>query len=215
MSNPSNEFNAAQALSAVHGARAELAARLDEGSWRYDLTYSALAGVIVAGQALPLGWNGLASLAGAGALGLLARDWARRKGVWVCGVTPRRARWVSLALGISIGVLCGLVFLLTYGGVSRWIALPAAVVAAAMALGGSRLWRRVFRQDLREDFGGPSLSMGLLLGLGLLTGAGSGVAYLLKAPEMLVAWLLGMGIGMCGMAGAFVLRRRLRLGAAR
>lgn len=210
-----SEFNPSEALSAVRGARADLAARLDEGSWGYDLIYSALAGVIVGGQALPMGWNLAASLGGALALGLLARDWARRKGVWVCGVTPRRARWVSLGLGVGIAAVSAVVFLMTYGGGSRWIAIPAAIVAAVMALAGSRLWRQVFKLDLAEDFGPSSMSYGLLLLLGLATLAASGIAHLLNAQEMLVAWLLGAGLGISGMAGVMMLRRYLRAGAAR
>ncbi len=208
------EFNPSDALSAVHGARADLAARLDEGSWSYDLIYSALAGVIVGGQALPWGWNLAASLGGAAALGLLARDWARRKGVWVCGVTPRRARWVSLGLGVGIAAVSGVVFLMTYNGGSRWIALPAALAAAIIALIGSRLWRRVFKLDLAEDFGPSSISYGLVLLLGAAGLAGSGLAHLMGAQEMLVAWLLGAGLGISAVAGAMMLRRALRAGAA-
>ena len=216
MSEPSIDFDPAMALASVHGARSDLAARLDEGSWRYDLTYSALAGLIVASQALPLGFNALGSALGAGALGLLARDWARRKGVWVCGVTPRRARWVSLGLGVTIAVLCGAVFLLTYRGESRWLALPAGLVAAGAALIGSRLWRNAFRRDLAEDFsGGGRLSTGVVLLGGIAVAALAGVAALLHADEMLTGWLLGVGVGMSVLSGVLMLRRRFRQSGAR
>ncbi len=215
MSDPSDTFNPTQALDAVHSTRADLASRLDEGSWRYDLIYSGLAGVIVGGQALPMGWNALASVVGAGALGLLARDWARRKGVWVCGVTPRRARWVSVGLGLAIGALCAAVFFMTYNGGSRWIALPAGLAAAVAALIGSRLWRQVYRRDLQDDFAAPRMSMGLLFLMGLAAMVGSGLSHLLNTEEMVTAWLLGVGIGMTGMAAFMMARRRFRQGFAR
>ena len=214
MTDQMQSFSAGEALDAMGLARADLAAKMSEGSWRYDLTYSALAGLIVGGQALPLGWSGGASLLGAGALSLLARDWARKKGVWVCGVTPRRARWVSLGLGIVIAALCAWVFFVTYRGGSRWVAAPAALVAAGCALAGSRLWRRVFLIDLKDGLAGPRMSLGLLVGLGGCAILGAGGAFLLQADSVVVGWLVGVGIGMMGMAGAMMVRRRFRPASA-
>ncbi len=215
MNDLSENFSPAEALGALHIARADLASRLDEGSWSYDLIYSGLAGVIVGGQALPLGWNAIASVVGALALGLLARDWARRKGVWVCGVSPRRARWVAVGLGVCIAVLCGSVFLMTYAGVSRWIALPGGVVAAIIALVGSRLWRKVYRRDLQDDFAAPRMSLSLLFVMGVVATAGSGLLYLFNAQAVAIGWLLGVGIGMIAMTTFLVARRRLRRGFGR
>ena len=81
----------AEALDSIRRSRAVVADKVAKGSWTYDLIYSSIGAVMVAGQVAPLPFNVLASAGGAVAFALLARKWAQKTGVFVSGVTPKRA----------------------------------------------------------------------------------------------------------------------------
>lgn len=150
MSDPSSDFDPQTALDLVHTARADVAERVNRIGVVYDLAYAALAGGMVAAQALPLPFNTLGIAVGIAGLGLLAQQWAKRTGVWVSGVSPKRARWVAIALGVIMAIA---MFGLTYAGRVglAWVALPVGAMSAVAAYVFSRLWRRVW---LREIEGG-------------------------------------------------------------
>jgi hypothetical protein len=150
MSDPLSDFDPQTALGLVQTARADVAERVNRIGLAYDFAYAVLAGGMVAAQALPLPLNTLGIAVGIAGLGLLAQQWTRRTGVWVSGVSPRRARWVAIALGLVMAIaMLGL----TYAGRSglAWLALPVGAVSAVAAYVFSRLWRRVW---LREIEGG-------------------------------------------------------------
>ena len=139
------------ALETIARSRRSVHDRVATGSWRYDLTYAALVAGMVGGQALDLPFNLLAS--GLGVLGLtvIFRRETRRTGLLVTGVSPRRARWVAIALGVIMAaIMLGLVYLnLTESGAPlALIAGVATVLAFVLALVGSRLWRRVYKTEM-------------------------------------------------------------------
>lgn len=106
-----------EALDAVRKSRAAVAERLTVGSLTYDLIYSGLAGGMIAAWVAPMPWPPLIMGACGLALGLLARTWAHRRGVWVSGLSPTRARWVAIGLGVVLGALSvGAVWLWRQGG---------------------------------------------------------------------------------------------------
>lgn len=143
-----------EALAAIRAARESVESRVSSSGWRYDLAYAAVVSAMVGSQALapPLGVLGTAL--GVLALGLMLRAETRRTGVLLLGVTPRRARWVAFGLG---GVMLVAMLSLVYVRFERpdlpLLAITAAVMALAfvVALGGSRLWRRVFRAEMRGE----------------------------------------------------------------
>lgn len=143
--------DAVEALETVRRSRAAVAERLTVGSVTYDLIYSGLAGGMIAAWVAPTPWPpvimGVCSLG----LGLLARSWAQRKGVWVNGLSPARARWVAIGLGVAIGGLAiGAVWLSRQGGQALAI-LGLGLLTAVIAFAASRLWLRVFRRETGAD----------------------------------------------------------------
>lgn len=143
------EQTPAEALEAIRKSRAAVADTVAHNSLTYDLIYSSIGALMVAGQVAPLPFNVLASAGGAVGFAVLARKWAQKTGVFVSGVTPKRARWVAIGLGAVFVVL-----MLTGIWAGRahyyWMALPLGVAAFATAWIGSRLWLRVYRSETRD-----------------------------------------------------------------
>lgn len=144
----------AEALAAIEKSRRAVHDRVATGGWRYDLTYAAIAAVMVAGQALDVPWNVLASSMGVLGLAILFQHESRRTGLRLTGLSPRWARWV--AIGIGLGFAAAIVGLALVR--REWPEIPVGVVAGVaaavtfgLALIGSRIWRRVYRAEMRLD----------------------------------------------------------------
>lgn len=144
-----HEQTPAEALEAIRKSRAAVGEAVSQNSRTYDLIYSSIAGLMVAGQAMPMPINILSSAGACVAFALLARKWAQKTGVFVNGMTPRRARWVAFGLG---GVFVVLMLASMYFGRTdrAWLGIPLGVVAFLLAGAGSRLWGRVFRAETRD-----------------------------------------------------------------
>lgn len=140
----------AEALASIRESRTVVANAMAHNSKTYTLIYSSIAAVMVAGQVLPFPINVVASTGGAVAFAFLARKWAQKTGVFVSGVKPKRARWVSFGLGavflvlMLAGVWAGRVH-------HEWMGIPLGVVAFLLAGAGSRLWLRVFLAETRDQ----------------------------------------------------------------
>ena len=143
--------NPAEALEAIARSRRAVHDRVATGGWRYDLIYAALVAAMVGGQALDMPFNIFASTFGVLGLAVIFQHESRRTGLRITGVSPRRARWVAIGLGVVLGaVMLGLVGLRLRAPDAPFFAIGAgaAVVAFALALAGSRLWRRVYRAEM-------------------------------------------------------------------
>lgn len=140
----------AEALAAIEKSRRAVQDRVAVGGWRYDLAYAALVAVMVGGQAFDAPFNVAASAAGVLGLAAIFQTETKRTGVRVTGVSPRRARWVAWGSGlVFVAVMFGLVLTRRLAP-EQPLALIAAVAAAvtfAVALLGSRIWRRVYRAE--------------------------------------------------------------------
>jgi peptidoglycan/LPS O-acetylase OafA/YrhL len=142
----------AEALAAIAEARRNVHDRVATHGWRYDLTYAGLVAVMVGAQSLdqPYGVTGVAL--GVAGLAVIFQRETRRTGVRVTGVSPRRARWVAIGLGLLMAAaMMGMVALrhLTPPGFPLVPAVLAVMVLAfAAALIGSRVWRRVYRAEM-------------------------------------------------------------------
>ncbi len=217
-----SEFNPTQALAALHEARAGAAVRTTQGDWRYELGYGALAGLLVGGQGLGAPLSIFASSLAAIGLSALATARARRSGMWVSGIAPRRARWVALGLGvITLFAAFGVVWARRAG--MAWVAWPAGIGMAAIAIMASRLWRWVYRSDtadatdMQEDFLSrrPQLLL-VALGLAVFAAAGGMALYAQHgADEGWIGYAIGVGIGVLAAAGLYTLKRAGVLGARR
>ena len=147
----------AEALRAISDAQARLADNWSRHTWGYDLTYSALVGLMIGGWGfrLPIAVSlEVVSLAG---LIIVARTWANRHGVWITGLQPPKARWIAVLLGVAIAALAAanlavsqIDLALPYG-VHGWFPLVAGLLAFGLALRGSRLWRKVYRRETGLD----------------------------------------------------------------
>lgn len=142
----------AEALAAIAEARRTVHDRVAGHGWRYDLTYAGLVAGMVGAQSLdqPFGIVGVAL--GVAGLAVIFQRETRRTGVLVTGVSPRRARWVAIAMGLLMGAaMLGMVAMrhLTPPGFPLIPAVLAVMVLAfAVALIGSRIWRRVYRAEM-------------------------------------------------------------------
>ena len=139
----------AEALEAIRQSRTVLAEKVNKASRTYDLIYSSIAAVMVAGQVAPFPFNVLASTGSCVAFVLLARKWAQKTGVFVSGVTPKRARWVAFGLG-AVFVILMLASMWAGRAHQAWMAFPLGFAAFLLAGVGSRLWLRVFRAELQD-----------------------------------------------------------------
>lgn len=148
----SNDPTPAEALEAIARSRSEVRERIAAGGWRYDVTYAAIIAGMVGGQALEGPFNILASSLGILALAVIFQHEARRTGVRITGVSPRNARWVAIGCGLVFAaVMLGLVWLRREADhlPVALIAGGGALVAFGAALIGSRVWRRVYRAEMR------------------------------------------------------------------
>lgn len=141
----------AEALAAIQASRRAIHDRVAGKGWRYDLTYSALIAGMVAGQVLDAPFNIAASSVGVLGLAVIFQIETRRTGLRVTGVSPARARWVAIGLGLVMAaVMLGLVWLKRTAGAPSVgvLAAGSGALAFALALIGSRLWRRVYRAEM-------------------------------------------------------------------
>lgn len=140
-----------EALEAIARSRRAVHDRVATGGWRYDLIYAAIVAGMVGGQALEAPFNIFASSFGVIGLAVMFQHESRRTGLRITGVSPRRARWVAIGMGVVLGaVMIGLVGLRLRAPEAPLAAIGAAAAAVAfvLALGGSRLWRRVYRTEM-------------------------------------------------------------------
>ena len=141
----------AEALEAIRQSRAAAERQVARGSWRYDLTYSALVAGMVGSQALDMPYSTLVIAGGVLALAVLFRRYSDRLGVSVTGMTPRRARWVAIGLGMALLPLILAAIVLNYREPPLQVHLLGTagliVTAFVVALVGSRLWLRVYRRE--------------------------------------------------------------------
>jgi hypothetical protein len=144
----------AEALAAIEKSRRAVHDRVVVGGWRYDVTYSVIAAVMVGGQALDTPYNVLASSLGVLGLAIIFQRETKRTGLKLTGLSPRWARWVAVGIGLLFaGAIVGLALVRR-----EWPQVPVELVAGvamagtfAMALIGSRIWRRVYRAEMRLD----------------------------------------------------------------
>lgn len=147
-----NDPNPADALAAIEASRRAVHERVATKGWRYDITYAAIAAFMVGGQAFDNPFNIFASSFGVLGMVVLFQHEARRTGVRVTGVSPRYARWVAIAIGLfAAAIIVGLTVVRREMPDidARVIAAASAGLAFVVALIGSRVWRRVYRAEMR------------------------------------------------------------------
>lgn len=147
-----NDPTPAEALEAIARTRSEVRERIAAGGWRYDASYAAIMAGMVGGQALEGPFNVLASSLGVLALAVIFQHETRRTGVRITGISPRNARWVAIGCGLVFAaVMLGLVWLRREADhlPVALIAGGGALVTFVAALIGSRVWRRVYRAEMR------------------------------------------------------------------
>lgn len=146
-----NDLDPNEALTAIRRSRQTVHDRVATGGWRYDLAYSAIMAGMVAGQVLDQPLNITVTTVGVLGLVVLFQTETRRTGLRVTGVSPAQARWVAIGMGLVVAaVMFGLLVAKRTPGAPApaVLAALAGAVAFAMALIGSRLWRRVYRAEM-------------------------------------------------------------------
>lgn len=144
---PETDYSPAELLASVRQSQTVLADGYSRHSWTYDLIYSALVAVMVGGYGLPLPYPLLVEAVALAGLVVLAKLWARKHGIWISGVTPKRARWAAIGIGAAMLPL----FLINVWAARRGDAVLIPYLTGALsfivALAGSRLWRHLFRRE--------------------------------------------------------------------
>ncbi len=144
----------AEALAAIAASRKAVHDRVATGGWRYDLTYAVIMAGMVGGQAFDAPWNVVASSLGVLALAVIFQRETKRTGLRLTGVSPRWARWVAIGTGLLFAACIVGLALIRRESPQTSVTLIAGIAAAAMfivALIGSRIWRRVYRAEMRLD----------------------------------------------------------------
>ena len=146
----SDDPTPAEALASIRAARGSVGDRL-KVHWAYDVVYGLICGGVVASAGVPAPWGSLVLVVCMLGLVLMVQWYRKQTGVWISGLSPRRARWVALCLGAVL-------LALTIGGliVARrydvwWAPLAAGAAAGLIAVVASRLWMRVYRRELEDE----------------------------------------------------------------
>ncbi|WP_332659638.1 hypothetical protein [Brevundimonas sp.] len=151
MTDPDHNTTPAEALAAIQRSQRDVQRKVAAGSRRYDLSYSAICAMMVGTQVLDMPLNTLGVAVGVILLAVLFRRESDRLGVGITGLSPRRARWVGIGLGLAMLPLMVLAILLNHFATSGvMLALGAAglmAVAFVFCMIGSRQWRRVYRRE--------------------------------------------------------------------
>ncbi|MBI2261193.1 MAG: hypothetical protein HYU62_05965 [Caulobacterales bacterium] len=142
----------AEALAAIAEARRGVHDRVAGDGWRYDLTYAGLVAAMVGAQALDQPFSIVGIALGVAGLAVIFQRETRRTGVRVTGVSPRRARWVAIGMGLLMGAAMMGMVALRHLTPADFPLIPAVfavmVLTFAVALIGSRIWRRVYRAEM-------------------------------------------------------------------
>ncbi|CAN7148002.1 hypothetical protein [Brevundimonas sp. LjRoot202] len=142
----------AEALAAIAEARRNVRDRVAGNGWRYDLTYAGLVAGMVGAQSLDQPFSMVGVALGVAGLAVIFQRETRRTGVRVTGVSPRRARWVAIGMGLLMGAAMMGMVALRYLTPADFPLIPAVfavmVLTFAVALIGSRVWRRVYRAEM-------------------------------------------------------------------
>jgi len=143
--------NPSEALAAIEASRRAVHDRVATNGWRYDIAYAAIVAGMISAQAFGSPYNTAGSVAGLCLLLAMFRAETKRTGLRVTGVSPRYARWVAIGMALLLaGVMVGMVALRRSASDAMFPTLLAAAAAFsfAVALVGSRLWRRVYRAEM-------------------------------------------------------------------
>lgn len=142
----------AEALAAIAEARRNVRDRVAGNGWRYDLTYAGLVAGMVGAQSLDQPFSIVGVALGVAGLAVIFQRETRRTGVRVTGVSPRRARWVAIGMGLLMGAAMMGMVALRHLTPADFPLIPAVfavmVLTFAVALIGSRVWRRVYRAEM-------------------------------------------------------------------
>lgn len=140
----------AEALASIRAARSSVGDRL-KVHWSYDLAYGLICGGVVASIGVPVPYGSLMLVVCMLGLVLMIHWYRKQTGVWISGLSPRRARWVALGLGFVLVGLCIASLLLTRRLGLWWAPFAAGAAAGLIAVVASRLWMRVYRRELEEE----------------------------------------------------------------
>lgn len=152
MTDDQSNQNPAEALAAIEASRKAVHDRVAGGGWRYDLTYSVITAGMVAGQVFDVPYNVLASSLGVLGLMVIFQRETKRTGLRLTGLSPRWARWVAVGIGLAFAAAMITLVVIRRQSPETPVGLiagVAAVVTFGVALIGSRIWRRVYRAEMR------------------------------------------------------------------
>ncbi|PVE59358.1 hypothetical protein DC429_02835 [Arthrobacter sp. TPD3018] len=142
-----NSANAAEALAFIEQSRLRLAAASGVPPIRHA-AFAALIGALVASPMAP-GISRFVVLIGIFVALIAIIRWDRRRmGMFINGYRAGKTRWITFAmLGVILPLhMLGFWLMIDHG--IRWAPLALALVASAIAYGGSVWWCRVFRREL-------------------------------------------------------------------
>jgi hypothetical protein len=137
-----------EALASIQAARTGVAS-VAAYPIGYDILYGAVCALLVAGPGLPQPWSAVATPIAMFALVGLVMWWRKKYGWWVSGVSPPRARWVAIGLGVVLFSLVLTTVRALPDGPS-WLPFVTGGAAFVAAIVGNRLWMRVWRKELAD-----------------------------------------------------------------
>lgn len=145
----------AEALAAIRNAQKNVHRKVGAGSWRNDIIYSAVLAGMIGSQALGTIPGSIGCLLGILVMSGMVRRESDRLGVTATGLSLKRARWVTVGLGMMLIVpILGVIVLRDKAPSVTILVLGTAIImllAFVVSLAASRLWLRVYRRETGVD----------------------------------------------------------------
>ncbi|MFN4289193.1 MAG: hypothetical protein ACK4E3_11940 [Brevundimonas sp.] len=138
-----------EALDAIAAARQSVPGEIRH-SLLDDVAYGLVCGLLVAGQGLDRPWSFVALVVSLTGLFVFVHLWRRKYGWWVSGYSPRKARWVAIAMAAGLVGLMGLSIWGKAAGIG-WTPLATGAAGFVLAIVGSRIWMAVWKRELAEE----------------------------------------------------------------
>jgi hypothetical protein len=148
MPSPSRSEHQA-ALDAIQAANRQMAARAEVPAWRHAIL-GVLAGGLVAVQAAPIVWRMAYYAAYCVGLFLFVRAYRRHTGMWIPGYRAGRTRWVAVGAAALVAALfLGAIWAATEQGLIGAYYAGALLVALCVTAAG-HVWQWAYRRDLGD-----------------------------------------------------------------
>lgn len=145
-----DDVDPAEALASIREARAGVGRSMDYPPI-WDVVFGLIVAAMVGAQGLPQISSALVLLGTLAALFWMVKWWRDRFGWWVSAYSPKRARWVALAMLPLIFGCLGLSWWTRLFDGPWWAPLLGGALAFVITIVFGRWWMQIYRSELAGD----------------------------------------------------------------